>query len=144
MTDKEYETVTGSCFCKTVKYEVKGPLRDVVNCHCNQCTKLNGNYGPHSKAHKVNITVTNKEKVTWFKISNNARRGFCSKCGSGLFWEQYQQDAIGIIAGSLDQPTRLKTIAHIFVKEKPDFYEIADDIQQFEFSSNGKIEGDYL
>ncbi len=144
MADEESKITTGGCFCGAVQYEVKGPLRDVVNCHCSQCTKLNGNYGSHSKARKANITVTKDASLTWYKIPNNARRGFCRECGSGLFWEQFKQDATGIIAGSLDGPTGLKTIGHIFVEEKSDFYEITDDIRQFQFSSNGEIEGDYV
>ncbi len=144
MTDKETKIATGGCFCGAVQYQVKGPLRDVINCHCNQCTRLNGNYGSHSKALKIDITITKDEGLSWFQISDIARRGFCGKCGSGLFWEQYHQDATGIIAGSLDCPTDLKTIGHIFVSDKSDFYEINDDIQQFQASSNGKLEGDYL
>jgi hypothetical protein len=123
---------------------VKGPLRNVINCHCNQCTRLNGNYGSHSKVLKIDITITKDEGLSWFQISNIARRGFCGKCGSGLFWEQYHQDSTGIIAGSLDYPTGLKTIGHIFVGDKSDFYQINDDFQQFQASSNGKLEGDYL
>jgi hypothetical protein len=61
-----------------------------------------------------------------------------------LFWEPYQQDATGIIAGSLDSPTGLETIGHIFVGEQSDFYEITDDHPQFQESSNGKLTGDYL
>jgi len=146
MTDEKIEYTTGGCYCGAVEFKVKGPLRDVVNCHCSQCTKLNGNFGSHSKARKVNITITKDEGLAWYKISHRARRGFCRECGSGLFWEQYQQDAdaTGIIAGSLDSPTSLKTIGHIFVGEKSDFYEITDDIQQFQASSIGKLEGDYL
>ncbi len=144
MTNKEAKISTGGCYCGAVQYQVKGPLRDVINCHCSQCTRLNGNYGSHSKARKVNISITKDEGLTWFQISDTARRGFCGKCGSGLFWEQYQQNATGIIAGSLDRPTDLKTIGHIFVSDKSDFYEINDDIQQFQASSNGKLEGDYL
>ena len=144
MTDKETKIATGGCFCGAVQYQVKGPLRDVINCHCNQCTRLNGNYGSHSKALKIDITITKDEGLSWFQISDIARRGFCRICGSGLFWEQYHQDATGIIAGSLDCPTDLKTIGHIFVRDKSDFYEINDDIQQFQASSNGKLEGDYL
>ncbi len=144
MTDKETKIATGGCFCGAVQYQVKGPLRDVINCHCNQCTRLNGNYGSHSKALKIDITITKDEGLSWFQISDIARRGFCRTCGSGLFWEQYHQDATGIIAGSLDCPTDLKTIGHIFVSDKSDFYEINDDFQQFQASSNGKLDGDFL
>lgn len=144
MSINESNTAFGGCFCGAVRYEVKGVLRGVVNCHCSQCTKLNGNFGPHSKAPKSNIRIAKDEGLHWYQISDVARRGFCRKCGSGLFWENVEQDALGIVAGSLDKPTNLETIGHIFVADKSDFYEITDDIQQFEGSSGGKLEGDYL
>ena len=144
MTDIETKITTGGCLCGAVRYEIKGRLRDVVNCHCGQCRRLNGNYGSHSKASKSNISITKDEGLAWYKISDTVRRGFCRECGSGLFWEPYQQDATGIIVGSLDSPTGLKTIGHIFVAEKSDFYEITDDCPQFQESSNGKLAGDYL
>ena len=67
MTDKEAKISTGGCYCGAVQYQVKGPLRGVVNCHCGQCTRLNGNYGSHSKARKVNISITKDEGLTWFQ-----------------------------------------------------------------------------
>ncbi len=144
MAIDESRTISGGCFCGAVRYEVTGKLRGVVNCHCSQCTKLNGNFGAHSKAPRSNITITKDEGLGWFGISDVARRGFCRECGSGLFWENTEQDSMGIVAGSLDGPTKLETIGHIFVADKADFYEITDDLPQFEGSSEGKLEGDYL
>jgi hypothetical protein len=142
MTDQN-STTTGGCLCGAVRYEVKGKLRDVVNCHCSMCQRLHGGFGLHSKARKDNITITSDEGLAWFKTSDVARRGFCRECGSGLFWEPYELDATGIMAGSLDSPTNLKTIGHIFVAEKADFYEISDDLPQFEGSSDGELVDDY-
>ena len=142
MTDIKSRS-TGGCLCGAVRYEVRGPLRNVVNCHCSMCQRQHGNFGPHSKARKVNITITSDAGLAWYKTSNIARRGFCRLCGSGLFWEPFNLDATGIIAGTLDGPTGLKTIGHIFVGEKPDFYEITDDLPQFEGSSDGVLVDDY-
>ena len=139
----ENKTTMGGCLCGAVRYQVKGPLRDVINCHCAMCQRQHGSYGPHSKALKVNITITRDDGLAWYKTSEVARRGFCRDCGSGLFWEPFHLDATGIIAGSLDRPTGLKTMGHIFVGEKSDFYEITDDLPQFEGSSDGQMEGDY-
>lgn len=142
MTD-ELDISTGGCLCGEVRYEVRGPMRGVVNCHCDMCQRLHGGFGPHSKARKMNISITKGDGLAWFKTSDIAQRGFCKVCGSGLFWEPFEQDGTGILAGSLDAPTGLETIGHIFVGEKPDFYEITDDLPQFEASSDGELADDY-
>lgn len=142
MTD-ETSVTTGGCLCGAVRYEVKGPLRNVVNCHCSMCQRLHGGFGPHSKARKANITVTTDKGLAWYKSSEIARRGFCRECGSSLFWDPFALDATGIVAGSLDGPTGLKTMGHIFVGEKSDFYEIVDDLPQYEGSSHGELVNDY-
>ncbi len=141
-TDTELVT-TGGCLCGAVRYEVLGPLRDVVNCHCSMCQRLHGNFGPHTKARKVNITITNDDGLAWFKSSDVARRGFCRECGASLFWEPFELEATGILAGSIDGPGKFKTIGHIFVGEKPDFYDITDGLPQFDASSEGELVDDY-
>lgn len=139
----ENKITTGGCLCGAVRYEVKGPLRNVVNCHCSMCQKLHGAFGAHSKARKVNITITRSDGLAWYKTSDVARRGFCRECGSSLFWEPFALDATGILAGSLDSPSGLKTMGHIYVSEKSTFYEINDDLPKFEASSNGELVNDY-
>ena len=133
----------GGCLCGAVRYEVRGPLRDVINCHCGMCRRAHGGFGPHAKASKANITVTKSDGLAWYKTSDVARRGFCRECGSGLFWEPFDLDATGIIAGSLDAPTGLRTLGHIFVAEKADFYEITDGMPQYDGSSGGELADDY-
>jgi hypothetical protein len=139
----EGNITTGGCLCGQVRFEIKGLLRDVVNCHCSMCQKLHGSMGAHSKALKADISFTRDEGLAWYKSSEVARRGFCKNCGSSLFWEPFDQDATGILAGSLDAPTGLKTMGHIFVGEKADFTEISDGYPQFEKSSDGAFTGDY-
>lgn len=134
---------TGGCLCGAVRYKVKGVLRDVVNCHCGMCRRLHGNFGPHSKAPKSRITVTNSDGLEWYETSDIARRGFCRICGSQLFWEPFDLDSTGIVAGSLDHPTHLKTIGHIFFNEKADFYDVVDDLPKFGESSYGEMPDDY-
>lgn len=147
MTSSRSETddskSTGGCLCGAVRYEITGPLRDVVNCHCEMCQKVYGSFGAHTKARKVNIQITNSEGLAKYKTSDVAQRVFCKNCGTSLFWEPFDLDATGIAAGTLDGPTGLTTMGHIFVGEKSDFYEISDDLPQFEGSSNGQLVNDY-
>ncbi len=144
MAENNTNPATGGCLCGAVRYQVAGPLRNVVNCHCNMCQKLHGAFGAHSKAKKSDVTIVENRGLKWYRTSKIAQRGFCQDCGSSLFWQPDEQDTIGILAGSLDQPTNLNTMGHIFVGEKADFYEIRDQSPQFKNSSNGALKDDGL
>ncbi len=136
--------IKGGCLCGSVRYEIRGNLkRNVVNCHCGMCRRLHGGFGAHTKANKQDIVITNATGLVWYDSSTIARRGFCKQCGSSLFWEPTHHEATGIVAGSLDESHALKTIGHIFVGEKADFYDISDDLPQFDGSSHGKLPNDY-
>ncbi len=108
------------------------------------CQRLHSAFGAHSKAAKADIKITKDEGLSWYATSSRARRGFCHVCGTNLFWEPLAQDATGILAGTLDRPTGLKTVGHIFVGEKADFLEINDGLPAFEGSSDGTLAGDSL
>jgi hypothetical protein len=78
------------------------------------------------------MRFTNDQGLAWYKSSDFAKRGFCNKCGSSLFYHINGEENISIAAGCLDQPTGLKVSKHIFVKDKGDYYDITDDAQQIE------------
>ncbi len=143
MTDDDERVSAGGCHCGAVRYQVNGPLRGVVNCHCTQCQKLNGGSGAHSKAPTARIRLLRADGLQWYGINENTRRGFCRHCGSPLFWEALGQPATGIVAGSLDDVSDIESLGHIFVGEKPRYTVIADDLPRFEASSDGAFPGDH-
>ena len=104
-------------------------MRPVVACHCSQCRKAYTNYAAFSAARRGDLSIDNEVGLTWFESSPGVRRGFCSRCGSGLFWDNAANDFISVAAGSLDQPSGLRQVRHIFAEDKADFYEIADGLE---------------
>jgi hypothetical protein len=68
--------------------------------------------------------------LTWFQSSARARRGFCAGCGSSLFWEPLGKNTISISAGTLEPPTGLKTVRHIYVAAAGDYYDISDNLEK--------------
>ena len=125
---------SGSCLCGAVTYETVGQLRPVVACHCKQCRKSTGHYVSATLARRNAILITGN--VTWFQSSDTARRGFCSTCGSNLFWDG-AGDNLSIMAGTIDGDTGLKTVGHIFCADKGDYYEIdAKSVQADGFDPN--------
>jgi hypothetical protein len=77
--------------------------------------------------------VEGEDKITWFRSSEKARRGFCSVCGSSLFWDPLDRKKhawIGVAMGAFDGPTGAAIRVHIHVADKGDYYDIADGLPQ--------------
>tara|TARA_Y100000994_G_scaffold156210_1_gene127943 strand:- start:25 stop:411 length:387 start_codon:yes stop_codon:yes gene_type:complete len=125
-------SVKGSCDCQGVVFELIGELRDVVFCHCSQCRKTSGHYWAATQVPKVNLNLIKATSLSWYDSSDKARRGFCSVCGSSMFYERKGIDKISVSAGSLEIPTSLDRMRHIYVASKGDYYDISDDLPQFE------------
>ena len=136
MASDNVKKTKGSCLCGQVKFEIRGEIRDVVNCHCSKCRKFHGNYGAYTSVKFADLEISEQISLQWYRSSTdeteNVQRGFCSECGSSLFWRPIDQQNISIAAGSLDVPTNLKTIAHIWCRQIADFYKIEDDLPQFD------------
>ena len=125
-------SVKGSCECQGVVFELIGELRDVVFCHCSQCRKTSGHYWAATQVSKGNLNLIKATSLSWYDSSDKARRGFCSVCGSSMFYERKGIDKISVSAGSLEIPTTLDRMRHIYVTSKGDYYDISDDLPQFE------------
>ena len=125
-------SVKGSCECQGVMFELTGELRDVVFCHCSQCRKTSGHYWAATQVSKGNLNLIKATSLSWYDSSDKARRGFCSVCGSSMFYERKGIDKISVSAGSLEIPTSLDRMRHIYVASKGDYYDISDDLPQCE------------
>ena len=66
---------------------------------------------------KENINFKSKKTLKWFVSSNHYKRGFCSICGSSLFFQKRSSDDyISISTGTLNK--NIPPIGHIFYKYK--------------------------
>jgi hypothetical protein len=118
------EVITGGCQCGGVRYEVRGKLRDVIACHCAQCRRTSGHFVAATACRRRAFALAKHETLKWYVAVPGFRRGFCSECGSSLFFEEEGGERVSIAAGSLDEPQGLRIAAHIFVGEAGDYYEI--------------------
>lgn len=130
------KTIKGGCLCGQVQFQLHGKIRGVVNCHCSKCRKFHGNYGAYTSIKMEYLKITEQKSLKWFKSPTdetpNVHRGFCSECGSSLFWHPRDQAYIAVAAGSLESPTNLETIGHVWCSQKTDFYKIEDDLPQYD------------
>ncbi|WP_298742753.1 GFA family protein [uncultured Brevundimonas sp.] len=121
---------TGACLCGAVRIEVSGDLPPPDACHCTQCRRQSGHYWASTDLPRAAVTIHGGDSVTWFQASERVRRGFCSICGSFLFWDPLRRDRIAIAMGAFDTPTGTRLEKHIFTADKGDYYDIADGLPQ--------------
>ncbi len=132
MSGTNEKTYQGSCLCGAVTFEAEGPLRDVISCHCKQCQKTSGHFFAATSCPSGKLKITEDRGLKWFVSSDWAERGFCQECGSTLFWRLKNGDSVSILAGAFDGDFDRKTIRHIFVADKKDYYDITDGLPQFD------------
>jgi hypothetical protein len=134
---------TGGCLCGAVRYEVRGPLREVLICHCGECRRWHGHASASTAAARDDVVILGDRGLRWIDSPHSdaqARRGFCGECGSSLFWDAPRRATVSIAAGTLDGPTGLRIAGHWFVSQAGDYYEIpADGLPRHERS--GEQEG---
>jgi hypothetical protein len=121
---------TGSCLCGAVRFEVTGPLHPPDACHCSQCRKHSGHFWASTDVPRAALTLHGADRLTWFRSSEKVRRGFCSTCGSSLFWDPLHKDTLSIAMGAFDSPTHTRLAMHIHVADKGDYYELGDGLPQ--------------
>jgi len=123
----------GSCLCGAVTWESKGEMRPIVGCHCSQCRKQTGYFYAATATPDKDLTIKG-DTLKWYQASPDtmpeAKRGFCTECGSALFWNNEKEDYTSILAGSIDGETDIRFEGHIFVSHKPDWYEINDGLPE--------------
>jgi hypothetical protein len=121
------QTNTGKCLCGSIRFQTTGPLRHVTACHCSQCRRQTGLYYAATSVPLDRLALKGEAKLQWYRASETARRGFCSQCGSALFWHADDAEDISIMAGAFDQPNGLQMGEHIYCADKADFYDLPDD-----------------
>lgn len=53
--------ISCQCRCGAVRYEVNGPLRNVIACHCEQCRRSSGHFVAATACHRKYFTLTQQD-----------------------------------------------------------------------------------
>lgn len=128
MAEPEY---SGRCLCGGVSYVYRGALRPVVACHCEQCRRTSGHFVAATHGYRDRLEVRDADGcLRWYESSPGVHRGFCGACGASILWERAGSGRVSIMAGTLDQPTGLRLVQHIYAAYAGDYYTIDPDLPQ--------------
>ncbi len=100
---------------------------------------MSGHYTAATAVRPEHLIMLTDDALRWYRASDLASRGFCSQCGSSLFWKPDSGDRVSVYAGCLETTNDVRLTAHIFVAEKGDYYDLPadDDAQIFMGTSGG-------
>lgn len=122
------ETYSGKCLCGSVKFRIEGPIDHMDACHCKMCQRWTGGPFIGADISHSNVAFESDDDLVWFDSSDWAKRGFCGKCGSSLFYRlKDTPDFWAINAGALDTPPEMSVGKEIFIDEKPSIYALSGD-----------------
>ncbi len=116
----------GSCLCGEVKFSANQASQHVGACHCGMCRKWGG--GPlMAVACGTDVSFQGEENISVFDSSAWAERGFCSRCGSHLFYRIKASQQYMIPAGLFDDSNSFEFSRQVFIDNKPGFYRFANE-----------------
>jgi hypothetical protein len=136
MSDPFGESVSvlaGACECGTVRYRVADAFLYAANCHCSRCRAATGSaFKPFAGIERDKLELvggTDNLLVVGEPELNDTR---CRTCGSLLFSVVRHGEYVHVAMGSLVDAPSIRPTEHIFVGSKAPWFEITDDLPQFE------------
>ncbi len=77
--------------------------------------------------------IQGEELVTYFESSPGNHRGFCGVCGSPLLSRfDHNPSVFSLPLGTLDDEPKIKPVLHAFVGSKAPWFDITDNLPQFQ------------
>jgi hypothetical protein len=130
---------TGGCYCGAVRYECTAAPIMMVKCHCRDCQHITGGGFAAAvlvpaKAFRL-IRGELRYHFTPDLAGGKHKRGFCAQCGSRITGAEKPDeswDFIGILAGSLDDPSWFRPQMDIFVSDAQPWDQMDPAIPKFQ------------
>lgn len=107
----------GSCLCGAVQFRAKTPSLWMAHCHCSLCRRAHGAafvtwVGFAAERCRIDDL---RSTLRWYESTPGAERGFCSHCGSTLFFRsQRWAGELHIVRANFHDDLDREPQAHVF------------------------------
>jgi hypothetical protein len=125
--------LSGKCCCGAIEYEVADEFEYSAYCHCSNCRRTTGSaFKPFAGIQRTKFDLIRGDTDLLVYGEKDGNDTHCKLCGSLVFSVVRDGAYIHIPMGTLvDDPT-IRPTKHIFVGSKANWFEITDDLPQFE------------
>jgi hypothetical protein len=125
--------LAGRCECGAVRYRVDDAFRYASNCHCSRCRAATGSaFKAFAGIEREKLELTDGRDALLIVGEEDANDTRCAACGSLLFSVVQNGAYVHVAMGSLVDAPSIRPTKHIFVGSKAPWFEITDDLPQFE------------
>jgi hypothetical protein len=135
------DMVTGGCLCGSVRFEIAGPIRHIVHCHCSQCRKAQGNaFATNRVVRAADFRLlSGQDGLTAYVSSPGQTRYFCKTCGSPIMSRTAARpDLVRLRLGTIDSDIVERHMAHIFASSKANWEEISGNLPRYDSYEPGR------
>jgi hypothetical protein len=132
--------ILGSCKCRAVSYRIGTDIRQVVNCHCNACRKMNGSaFSSYAVVPQKFFSLSGQENVAEFQIAEGMVKHCCKRCGSPVYNlnNRYPKYCM-IYLGSLENSTSLVPSRNIYCESMLGWVEHIAAMEKYDQDFVGK------
>ena len=125
--------LAGRCECGKVRYRVEDAFLYASNCHCSRCRAATGSaFKPFAGIDREKLEITDGPDELLIVGEETLNDTRCRACGSLLFSVVADGAYVHVALGSLADAPTMRPTKHIFVGSKAAWFEITDDLPQFE------------
>jgi hypothetical protein len=125
--------LAGRCECGATRYRVADEFLYAANCHCSRCRAATGSaFKPFAGIEREKLELTDGRDALLVVGDDRLNDTRCGVCGSLLFSVVREGAYVHVAMGSLADAPSVRPTAHIFVGSKAPWFEITDDLPQFE------------
>jgi hypothetical protein len=123
----------GGCWCGAVRYRVADEFRYASNCHCSRCRAATGSaFKAFAGIERDKLELIAGDGTLLMVGGEDLNDTRCSSCGSLLFSVVRDGAFVHVALGSLEDAPSIRPTEHIFVGSKAPWFEITDDLPQFD------------
>ena len=125
--------LVGGCQCGAVRYAVADEFRYAANCHCSNCRAATGSaFKAFAGIEREKLEITKGRDDLLLIGEEDANDTRCSVCGSFLYSVVRDGTFVHLAMGSLIDVPSIRPTHHIFVGSRAPWFEITDDLPQFD------------
>lgn len=126
-------TASGKCLCGAIGFSIRFPSKWVAHCHCTLCRRAHGAaFVTWVSVEQSQAAIDDPQKrLQWYASSREAERGFCSRCGSSLFFRSSKwAGELHIARANFSDPLDREPQVHAFYDTHVDWFTVNDGLRK--------------